>query len=118
MRDLVHNRHGVKSTKPKLDNQSHSHPTPTPKEPRAQSKKLHVRIEHISKLDTDDTVIFPIRYRSGNQYLIIVYHCISNAILVAPFKYLKDLHQLLAYNEITNRLKNCYKLVHIKILNN
>ena len=83
---LVQTRQGVKSTKPKLDNQSHSHPTPTPKEPRAQSKKLHVRIEHISKLDTDDTVIFPIRYRSGNQYLIIVYHCISNAILVAPFK--------------------------------
>ena len=118
MRDLVHNRHGVKSTKPKLDNQSYSHPIPTPKEPRAQSKELHVRIEHTSKLYTEDTGILAIRSRIVNQYLMIVYHCIPNAILVAPLKSLKDLHRLLAYNDIMNRLKNYYKLVHLQILNN
>ena len=53
---------------------------------REPSWELHTHIEHISKLYTEDTGRSLIRSRSGNQYLMIAYHCDSNAILVAPFK--------------------------------
>ena len=49
---------------------------------------------NISKLYTDDTGRFPIKARSGYQYIMVVYHCNSNAILVAPFKTHKDKHRL------------------------
>ena len=49
------------------------------------SNEIHIRVQHISKLYTDDTGKFPVRLRSGNQYIIVTYHCDSNAILAVPF---------------------------------
>ena len=101
MVDLFQTRQGVRSTKPKLDNQAHirlNRAKPTPKELGEQSNELHVRIEHIIELYTDNTGRFPIISHSGNQYLMILYHYNYNAILVAPFKSQKGSHQLLAYN--------------------
>ena len=60
---------------------------------------------HISKLYTDDTGRFPIKARSGNQYLIVAYHCNANEILVAPFKTRKDNHIMEAYKSIMTRLR-------------
>ena len=87
--------------KPKVDNEAHSHlnqSKPTPEEPFEQSNELHVHIEHISKLYMDNTGRFRIRSRSVNQYHMVACHFNSNALLFAPFKSGKDLHQKLAYN--------------------
>ena len=66
----------------------------------------------------DDTGIFLIRSCSGNQYLMIAYHCDSNSISVVPFKSRKDSHWLITYNEIITRLKQRNQLVYLKILDN
>jgi len=74
-----------RSTKPKPPIPSPSiapstAPSPTP------SQELHISVQPISTLYTDDIGHFPTRSRSGNQYIMITYHCDSNAILVKPFK--------------------------------
>jgi hypothetical protein len=75
-------------------------------------------VEPISKLYTDDTGSFPTRAQSGNQYIMIAFHTPSNAILVAPFKSRKDVHQLEAYNSIMQRLKKRNHHVDLQMLDN
>ena len=58
--------------------------------------ELNIQVEHINKLYTDDKGRFPVRSRSNNQYIMIVYHCDSNAIIDAPFKSRTNKHRLLA----------------------
>ena len=53
--------------------------------PPIQTKELHIWDHPISKIYTDDGGRFPIRSRSGNEYIMIEYHCDSNTILQAPF---------------------------------
>ena len=55
---------------------------------------------------------------SGNQYIMIAYHCDSNAILAATFKTRADEHRLLAYASIMQRLKDRNMLVDLKLLDN
>ncbi len=52
----------------------------------------------LSKVYTDDTGCFPVRARSGNQYIMIVYHADGNLILQQPFKTKSNAHCLAAYN--------------------
>ena len=73
---------------------------------------------NISKLYTDDTGRFPIKVRSGNQYLMEAYHFNSNTILVAPFKTPKYKHRLEAYKLIMTRLRKNGMSVNLQILNN
>ena len=73
---------------------------------------------YIGKLYTNDTGRFPIKARSGNQYLMVAYHFDSNAILVAPFKTRKDKHRLEAYKSIMTRLRKNGMSVNLKILDN
>ena len=73
---------------------------------------------HISKLYTDDTGRFPIKARSGNQYLMVAHHCNSNAILVDPFKTSKDKHRLEAYKSIMARLRKNGMIVNLQIFDN
>ena len=49
------------------------------------SKDLNIQVRNISKLYTDDTGRFPVRACSGNQYVMIAYHCDLNVILACPF---------------------------------
>ena len=49
---------------------------------------------------------------------MILYHCDSNAILVAPFKSHKSSHGLLTYNEIMTRIKQQNHLADLKNLDN
>ena len=49
---------------------------------------------------------------------MIAYHCDSNAILAVPFKTRAHRHQLIAYNSIMQRLKDCKLLVELQILDN
>ena len=50
-----------------------------------KTKEIHIWDQPIIKLYTDDCVRFPIVSRSGNEYIMIAYHCDSNTILQAPF---------------------------------
>ena len=69
--------------------------TPTVVPPRNPFRELHIHIEHTSKIYRDDTRRFSISFRSVNQYLMIEYHCDTNATLVVPLKSRKDSHLLL-----------------------
>ena len=75
-------------------------------------------ISGIRKLYTDDCGRLPIRSRSGNEYIIIVYHCESNTILQAPFVNRKDTHRIRAYNSILQRLTEKGHQVDVQILDN
>ena len=93
--NIVQSRQGVRSTKPKTPQRPI--PDTYPEKSLLLSttpRELHMHTVHISKLYTDDTGRLPIRARSGNQYLMVAYHCDSNAILVAPLKTRKDKHRL------------------------
>jgi hypothetical protein len=52
----------------------------------------------------DNTGRFPIKARSGNQYVMIAYHEDGNLILQQAFKNKKDAHRTAAYNAIVMRL--------------
>ena len=73
---------------------------------------------HTSTLYTDDTGRSPIKARSRNQYLMVAYHCDSNAIFFAPFKTRKDKHRLEAYKSIMTRLRKNGMSVNLKIIDN
>ena len=106
---LVQTRQGVRSTKPKV--QQISNPAPA-----STTNDLHLTVEPISKLYTDDTGRFPTRAQSGNQYIMIACHTPTNAILVAPFKSRKDVHRMEAYNSIMQRIKRHNHHVDLQIL--
>ena len=75
-------------------------------------------VEPIRKLYTDDTGWFPSKVHIGNQYLMIAFHSDTNVILVPSFKYRKDSHCMLAYNDIMQRLKEKNQHVDLQILDN
>ena len=81
-------------------------------------KELHIWDKPISKLYTDYYGRFPIRSRSGNEYIMISYHCDSNTILQAPFSNIKDKHRIRAYNSIIRRLSDKRHQVDVQILDN
>jgi hypothetical protein len=72
----------------------------------------------LNKLFTDDTGRFPIRARSGNQYLMVAYHYTTNAILIRPFASKADAHRIPAYTAIMQRFKTKGQSVDIHILDN
>ena len=113
---LTQVRQGVRSTKPKpLTTTSPPSPSTTPP---AATKELHLWDEPISKLFTDDMGRFPVRSRSGNQYLMLAYHCDTNAILVEPFQSRHDRHRIPAYNRIMHRLTTRAHTVDHQVLDN
>ncbi len=65
-------------------------PAIAPKEPELPSNEVHICVVPISKLYTDDTGRFPIKARSGNQYVMIAYHANGNLILQQAFKTRSD----------------------------
>ena len=119
---MVQTRQNVCSTKPKppstssiIEQAEESDQLPIDEKP---SNDLHISVQPMSKLYTDDTGRFPVRSQSGNQYIMIAYHCNSNAILARPFKTRADKHCMLAYNNIMQRLRDKGMLVDLQILNN
>ena len=72
----------------------------------------------ISKLYTDDTGRFPIHAHSGNQYIMITYHCDKNLILAVPFKTRKDMQRLIAYDKIMQRLSDHKLTEELQIIDN
>jgi hypothetical protein len=47
--------------------------------PEDDVKKIVIQVYPISKLYSDDTGRFPVRARSGNQYVMIAYHMAGNS---------------------------------------
>ena len=82
------------------------------------TKELHIWDQLISKLYTDDCGRFPIRSRSGNEYIIIAYHCDSNTILQEPFFNSKVKHSIRAYNSIMRHLSDRGHQIDVQILDN
>jgi hypothetical protein len=112
---LKQTRQGLRSTKPKPPKPSNQFailakstesPPPAPTgEPAIDpttplSNQLYIAEMPFSRLYTDDTGRLPIRARSGNQYITIAYHKLSNVILCAPYANQTDAHRLAAYNSI------------------
>ena len=96
----MQSRQGFRSTQPKVQQKQQQVPA------LPSTTDLHIIVEPLSNLYTDDTGRFPSKARSGNQYLMITFHSDTNAILVAPFKSIQDSHRMQAYNEIMQRLKD------------
>eukprot|EP00804_Cyclotella_cryptica_P009040 CCRYP_003144-RA/>CCRYP_003144-RA protein AED:0.34 eAED:0.37 QI:0/0/0/1/0.5/0.33/3/0/763 len=111
---LTQTRKGIRSTKPKLPPvpSPSTLPSPTP------SHELHIVTEPISKLYTDDMGRFPTCSRSGNQYIMLAYHCNSNAILVEPFQSRHDRHRVAAHGRIMTRLRDRDHPIEHQILDN
>ena len=88
---LTQTRQGLRSTKAKPAKPV----TPAVYAPPPAAHELHVFVEPIGKLYTDDMGRFPTRSRSGNQYIMLAYHCDTNAILVEAFQSRHDRHRML-----------------------
>ena len=71
--------------------------------PNQKTQEIHIQDQPISKLYTDDCGRFPIWSRSGNEYIMIAYHCEFNTILQAPFVNRKDKHRIRVYNSIMKK---------------
>ena len=111
---LVQKIQGVRYTKPKLPTTS----SPDQQPPQVRSNELHIQVTPISKLYTDDKGLFTVHARSGNQYIMIAYHCYTNLILAEPFASRKGKHRLLEYDKIMRRLINNKITVDLQILDN
>ena len=70
---------------------------------------------HQSKLYIDNTVRFPTRAQSGNQYIMVAYRS-SSMILVQLFQSRKKTHCLEGYDIIMQRLKDRDLRVDLQIL--
>jgi hypothetical protein len=83
MGHLAQQCQNVWSTKPKppAPNQALLTPAIAPQPSALPSNEVYIRVYPISKLYTDDTGQFPIKARSGNQYIMIAYHTNGNLIL-------------------------------------
>jgi hypothetical protein len=93
-------------------------PSIKPPAPELASNKIFVNVFPFSKLYTDDTGCFPVRARSGNQYVMIAYHADGNLTLQQPCKTKSNAHHLAAYNIIMTCLAARGLLVNLQIMDN
>ncbi len=117
---MAQQRQNVRSTKPKR-----LVAPPLPRNSEMEQTVQHnptnqvfIYVYPISKLYTDDTGRFPVRARSGNQYVMIAYHADGNLILQQPFQTKSDKHRIAAYNAIMTRLVTKGLTVDLQILDN
>jgi hypothetical protein len=82
------------------------------------SNLVFIITKPLSKLFTNDTGRFPVRARSGNQYVMIAFNANGNLILQQAFKSKSDRHRIAAYNTIMTCLAARGLSVDLKILNN
>jgi len=89
-----------RSTKPKQPMPDPLVALPTPA--ATASNQVFIVTQPLSKLFTDDTGRFPVRARSGSQYVMIAFHADGNLILQQAFKTKSDRHRIAAYNSIVS----------------
>ena len=93
---MTQTKQGVISTKakpPMVEARVHA-----PQQTNDTKNEVHIYETTISKLYTDDCVRFPIKSRSGKNYIMIAYHCDTNAILQAYFSTISEQNQIADYN--------------------
>jgi hypothetical protein len=117
---LAQQRQNVKSTKIKPIAQQASllHPAISPPEAISPSNEVFVQVYPLSKLYTNDTDHFPVRARTGNQYIMIAYHADGNLILQEAFQTWSNQHCIAAYNSIMTCLAARGLSVDLQILDN
>jgi hypothetical protein len=93
-------------------------PTAAPSPKGMLSNQVFIKVYPLSRLYTDDTGHFPIRARSGNQYIMIAFRADDNLIHQQAFKSKSDRHRIAAYNAIMTHLAARGLLVDFQILNN
>ena len=89
-----------------------------PQQTSATTHEVHSDEKTIRKLYTDDFGRFPIKSRSGKNYIIIAYHCDTNAILQASFATISEKNLIAIYNSIMKRLIDKVHKVDIQVLDN
>ena len=67
---------------------------------------------------TNDMGHFPVRSRSGDYFIMLVYHVDANIILVEPFQSRYDRHRLSAADRIISCLHKNGHDVDLQILDN
>jgi hypothetical protein len=82
------------------------------------SNQVFLITKLLSKLFTNNTGRFPIRARSGNQYVMIACYANGNLILQQAFKSKSDRHRIAAYNTIMIHLMARGLSVDLQILDN
>jgi hypothetical protein len=107
----------VRSTKPKQPMPVPLVALPTTPATTA-SNQVFIATQPLIKLFTDDTGRFPVRARSGNQYVMIAFHTDGNFILQQAFKTKSDRHCIAANNSIMMRLAARGLSVDLQILDN
>ncbi len=113
-------RQNIRSTKPKwlTPLSSTALPTAAPSPKDMLSNQVFIKVYPLSRLYTDYTGCFPIRARSGNQYIMIAFHADGNLILQQAFKSKSDCHQIAASNAIMTCLAVRGLSVDLQFLNN
>ena len=92
--NITQTKQGVRSTKvkpPMVEARAHA-----PQQKNATTNKVHIYKITIRKLYTDDCGSFPIKSRSVEKYIMIAYHCDTNAILQASFSTASEQNQIAA----------------------
>ena len=115
---MTQTRQHIRSTKPPPPPTLPPPPPPCPTIVPSPSQEVHLTEIATSTLFTDDTGRFPIRARSGNQYIMVAFHQDANAILVQPFQSKHDHHRIPAYNTIMTRIKAAGLRVTRHVLDN
>ncbi len=110
----------VRSTRPRPPRAPTGLPLPAIEPPALElaSNEIFVNVFSLSKLYTNNTGCFPVRARSGNQYIMIAYHAYGNLILQQPFKTKSNAHRLAAYNIIMTCLAAKGLSVDLQIMDN
>jgi hypothetical protein len=116
MGHLAQQCQNVRLTKPKPTSLV---PLAVPPPPIAMpSSQVSVFTKPLSKLFTNNTGRFPIRARSGNQYVMIAFYANGSLILQQAFKSKSDRHRIAAYNTIMIHLMARGLSVDLQILDN
>jgi hypothetical protein len=120
MGHLAQQHQNVWSTKapPSVPDQSPLLSAKAPQASTLPSNEVYIRIYPIGKLYTDDTGWFPIKARSGNQYVMNAYHVNGNIILQKAFKSRSNTHRIAAYNTIMTCLAAQGLSVNLQIMDN
>jgi hypothetical protein len=113
---LAQQRQNVRSTKPKPTSLVPIAVLPSPV--AMPSNQVSVITKPLSKFFINNTGCFPIRARSGNQYIMIAFHANGNLILQQAFKSKTDCHCIAAYNTIMTHLVARGLSIDLQILGN
>jgi hypothetical protein len=116
MGHLAQQHQNVWLTKPKPTSPTPLAVLPPPVE--VPSNQVFVVTKPLSKLFTNDTGCFPVRARSGNQYIMIAFHANGNLILQQAFKSKSNRHRIAAYNTIMMHLAAWELSIDLQILDN